>query len=357
MRSQRLFPCAMVYLLGFWTYSRAAPIQIFILAGQSNMVGMGSVEHLDRLVLQCRNNHSRSSNSTLNEYQEALCQDGTYIVRDDVFVKFNDHHGNLSVGRESGFAARRCFGPELMFGVEIGNYFRENGREETILLIKTAWGGKSLAVDFRPPASGEGNFSGVRPIQYGTFYRAMLMDVLDTLRHLDNFLPHHRKEQATEYEIAGFVWFQGWNDMLQWTFVNEYATNLANLIRDVRRDLGVPSLPFIIGELGMHGPVPKGRGKDRVLRLRAAQLYVSQRSEFRNTSLFVPTSPFVVSNGSHFNGAYHYYGRADTYFHIGRAMGRGMLTLLGFARESRALPVEIYTWDQASKGLFDLSRR
>ena len=41
------------------------------------------------------------------------------------------------------------FGPELMFAFQIENYF-----QDPVIIIKTAWGGKSLAVDFRPPSSG-----------------------------------------------------------------------------------------------------------------------------------------------------------------------------------------------------------
>lgn len=85
----------------------------------------------------------------------------------------------------------------------------------------------------------------------------------------------------------------------------------------------------VIGELGMHGMDPQGRGSDRVLAMRAAQHSVTLLDEFRDNTLFVRTAPYVVSNGTSYNGGYHYYGRADTYFHIGKAFGDGMLQLLG----------------------------
>jgi hypothetical protein len=195
-----------------------------------------------------------------------------------------------------------------------------------VLLIKTAWGGKNLAVDFRPPASGEGNFSGVRPMQYGVYYRSMVMDVLDILSHMDDYVPSALTGQ--DYELTGLIWFQGWNDMLQWDFVNEYETNLANLIRDVRKDLDATSLPVVIGELGMHGRYPEGKGADRVLAMRAAERGVTMLPEFHNNTLFVSTHQYVVSNGTQYAGGYHYYGRADTYFHIGKALGRGMLRMM-----------------------------
>lgn len=40
-------------------------------------------------------------------------------------------------------------GPELEFGNTIGEKY-----DEQILIIKTAWGGNSLHLDFRPTSSG-----------------------------------------------------------------------------------------------------------------------------------------------------------------------------------------------------------
>ena len=63
-----------------------------------------------------------------------------------------------------------------------------------VLLIKTAWGGKSLYVDFRPPSSGG---------QVGPYYTKMIEEVRAALAELGD----------QKYEIAGFVWRQGGNDM------------------------------------------------------------------------------------------------------------------------------------------------
>ena len=64
------------------------------------------------------------------------------------------------------------------------------------------------------------------------------------------------------YELAGFVWFQGFNDLVDgWSYPNqnqpggydEYSQLLANLIRDVRKDLSAPQMPFVIGVMGIDG--------------------------------------------------------------------------------------------------------
>ncbi len=60
------------------------------------------------------------------------------------------------------------------------------------------------------------------------------------------------------YELAGFVWLQGFNDLVDGqTYPNgnmiEYSRLLAHFIRDVRKDLAAPQMPFIIGVLGVDG--------------------------------------------------------------------------------------------------------
>jgi hypothetical protein len=236
-------------------------VQVFILAGQSNMVGMGSIDHLDLLVKQ-----ERSGTTSHNEHRlSALFNDdaengGAYRISDHVHVKYGlfNASGPLTVTRDSGYAAPGNFGPELMFGFTIGDHYdnaakrartvgqisaREVGveQQQPVLLIKTAWGGESLAVDFRPPSAGTGSYDQVKPIQYGQYYRQMIQEVLDTLNHIEQYVPGSTNGL---YDLVGFVWFQGWNDMLNYPMVDEYGANLVHFIRDVRLDLDAPGLPF-----------------------------------------------------------------------------------------------------------------
>jgi hypothetical protein len=293
------------------TEQTKAPLKVFLLAGQSNMVGMASMDHLKLLV--------NESDADTNEYRK-LWNGTAFIERDDVYMKFNERQGKLTAG--TGFASTNGFGPELGFGWTIGNSL-EN---ETVVLIKAAYGGRSLAIDFRPPASGEGNYPGVKPAHYGWEYRQMVQDFKEGLEKLSDFYPDYDK--ADGYELVGCVWFQGWNDMISWPNVQEYGWNLANFIRDVRLDFDAPGLQFIVGELGMHGVNVTGKGADRVLAMRVAERGVTMLEEFSNNTLFVPTAPYVVANGTRYNQDFHYYGRADTYYHIGQAFGRGMLELM-----------------------------
>jgi hypothetical protein len=87
----------------------------------------------------------------------------------------------------------------------------------------------------------------------------------------------------------------------------------------------------VIGELGMHGLNVSGSGASNVASMRVASMRVAQEDvcllpEFKNTSIFVRTAQFAVQ--IRFDGIHHYYGRADAYFHMGQALGNGMIQLL-----------------------------
>jgi alpha-galactosidase len=74
---------------------------------------------------------------------------------------------------------------------------------------------------------------------------------------------HPAYDPQAGYEIAGFVWFQGWNDMVDGvTYPNRYKPGgyeayteaLAHFIRDVRKEFSAPDMPFVIGVMGVGGP-------------------------------------------------------------------------------------------------------
>ncbi len=91
------------------------------------------------------------------------------------------------------------------------------------------------------------------------------------------------------YELAGFGWHQGWNDRVNQAYNDEYERNLANFIRDIRKDLGVEELPFVIAETGMNGLEEK---HPRALALMKAQAAVAEYEEFQGNVAFVATKAF-----------------------------------------------------------------
>ncbi len=291
-------------------------LRVFILAGQSNMEGKGAIEHLEQLL----------DGESSNEYSHLRDKKG-WVERNDVSIKFFEKKGPLSVGY--GIPANRI-GPELGFGHIVGQKF-----DEHVLLIKTAWGGRNLAIDFRSQGAGIGNYKkrdretkeliSVPDQDYGKTYREMIAEIRDTLSHIEDFVPSGVAKNG--FELSGFVFFQGFNDIINNEFSAEYEANLAHFIRDVRKDLGAPELPFVIGELGQQGTMPEKRYEEKHFRFRRGQKSVAELSEFKRTVAFVKTSPFVIKDAESFDGGYHYFGRADTFYSIGESFGTAMLLM------------------------------
>ena len=288
-----------------------AAIKVFILAGQSNMEGQGIIAADPR-----RNGGQGSleflakNPDTAPNFAHLLDSAGQWRIWDDVWIHYLDRKGPLTVG----FGARPDrIGPELGFGSIVGRHFAER-----VLLIKLAWGGKSLAVDFRPPSAGG---------ETGAYYRQVLEDTKRVLADLGTEFPELKGGRP---ELAGFGWHQGWNDRVNQAFNDEYESNLAHFIRDLRRDLGTPTLPFVIAETGMSGHEEK---HPRALSLMQAQAAVAEYPEFKGNVAFVGTRDFFRPKEASPSGqAYHWNSNAGTCYLIGEGMGGAMLKLM----ESRA---------------------
>lgn len=333
---KRIVPFVAVALLttpAVTTSARAAakPVRVFILAGQSNMEGVGLIK------ADPKRNGGRGSleylvkdPATSNRFAHLADAAGRWRTRDDVWVVFRDRQGPLTVG----YGARPdTIGPELGFGWVIGDAL-----EEPVLLIKCAWGGKSLAVDFRPPSAGKPPYSlgekadvaiAADPSILGKYYREILALTKAALTNLKALVPGSNGH----YMLAGFGWHQGWNDRINDKFNAEYESNLAHFIRDIRRDLGVAALPFVIAETGMSGPEEK---HPRALALMKAQAAVAAYPEFKGNVAFVSTRAFWrPPEQSPSSQGYHWNNNAETYYLIGEAMGRAMLSLLEAAPQGR----------------------
>jgi len=282
------------------------PLKVFILAGQSNMEGQGFIK------VDPKRNDGKGSlefltkdKTTTDKFKHLLDKKGDWAVRDDVWIHYLDRKGKLTVGYG---AKEDRIGPELGFGRIIGEAY-----EEPVLLIKLAWGGKSLAVDFRPPSSGG---------DVGPFYKEIIERTKAVLKDLKKQFPEFGDRG---YELVGFGWHQGWNDRVNQTFNDEYEKNMANFIRDMRKDLGVKNLPFVIAETGMTGPEEK---HPRALSLMKAQAAVAEYKEFEGNVAFVGTKAFWREKEVSPSGqGYHWNTNAETYYLIGESMGTAMKKL------------------------------
>lgn len=314
------------------------PVKVFLLAGQSNMEGKAKLSLLE---------YQAKQPGTRDQFKH-LRQDDKWIVRADVWIKFLDRKGKLTVG----YGSPNCIGPELGSGFVLGDHYAE-----PVLLIKTAWGGRSVYRDFRSPSAGlpaqavldkmladqkkrkpDATMDDIKK-PFGASYRAMLDEVNATLGNLKTHFPEYAGQG---YELAGLLWFQGWNDMISADATAEYTTNLAHFIRDVRKDLKAPKLPFVIGQMGVDGLNPSANVK----KFKAAQAAVLDLAEFKGNVALVKTDVFwdteaeaVFKKGWRENleawnkvGSdfpYHYLGSAKTMLGIGKALGEAVLELRG----------------------------
>jgi len=300
------------------------PVRVFILAGQSNMEGAGQIKADPK-----RNGGQGSLEflvkdaATAKHFAPLVDSAGQWRVRDDVWISYLDRKGPLTAG----FGARKeeTIGPELGFGWVMGDAL-----EEPVLLIKCAWGGKSLAIDFRPPSAGKPPYSlgekgdaaiAADPAILGKYYRETLMLTKAALARIKDLVPG----SDGRYVLAGFGWHQGWNDRINDKFNAEYETNMVHFIRDIRKDLGAPALPFVIAETGMGG---LEETHPRALSLMKAQAAAAEHKEFKGNVAFVGTRAFWRPKEQSPSGQnYHWNSNAETYYLIGEAMGEAMKRL------------------------------
>ncbi len=129
------------------------PIKVFVLAGQSNMEGHAKIETFDYigddpatapLLKQMRDSNGKPT----------VC-DGAWISyltgsgdeNFEVKGKVTAGYGSLW-GQPAGKLGEKI-GPEFTFGITM-----DAALDEPVLIIKTAWGGKSLHTDYRSPSAG-----------------------------------------------------------------------------------------------------------------------------------------------------------------------------------------------------------
>lgn len=330
-----------------WPEAKEGPVKVFILAGQSNMQGHASLRTLEYLIY---------NEETAKDYQQWKTQQGTWHERSDVWIWTTD--GERGGKLKPGYGANEYkLGPELGIGWVLGEHF-----DEQIALIKTCWGGRSVKKDFLPPSESmpsdellqkdlermqkrrpETTLDDVKA-PYGKAYRDMIQNVQDMLKDPEDYFPDYKSKKGTpprKFELAGVIWFQGWNDMVdgsqrQEGYVN-YTKRLSSMIKDLRKELNAPNLPVIIGQLGASNSVE----------FHQAQEKVTQQEGLKGSSKYVETRQFqkpelekMVRDGvwrsedwvSFYNigsdRGYHYCGSAEIYTKMGRAFADGMIALL-----------------------------
>jgi len=302
--------CFVLILLVNTSAIAAKPLKVFILAGQSNMEGHAMIRTFDYI------GDDPLTAPMLKEMRDA---DGNPRVCKDVWISYltgNRRNSGEGFGQlTAGYGSRRDptssgekIGPEFTFGI-----YLQKALDQPILLIKTAWGGKSLHTNFRPPSAGPyiPTEDDIKKERYATDekkqalveatglnYRLMVDHVHRVLKDIKRVYPGY--DEKSGYEIAGFVWFQGFNDMVGRNVYpdvpkdhptprfNNYTIWMADFIRDVRKDFDAPNMPFVIGVMGVGGLNSNQGAKD----FRFSQSATADLPEFKGNVVAVPTAPY-----------------------------------------------------------------
>lgn len=279
MKITYLITSLLLPLIALPAHAGDKPLKIFILAGQSNMEGHANIKTFGYI----------GEDPKTKPLLEMMTDDeGKPVTAERVWVSnytgFFDDNGVTTGKLTAGFGARRNpkelgenIGPEYIFGLTMQEHY-----DGPILIIKTAWGGKSLHTDFRPPSAGPYELTDFQREHYpkqeghgipkdfeqwkkdkvavtGVYYRMMADHVKEVLADPGKVVPDYDKEAG--YELAGFVWFQGWNDMVasheyphgKPDRFGDYSKWLGMFIQDVRKDFNAPDMPFVIGVMGVDG--------------------------------------------------------------------------------------------------------
>jgi hypothetical protein len=299
----------------------AKPLKVFILAGQSNMEGPADISTFDYI---------GDDPKTAPLLKMMRGADGKPTTADGAWISYHTGakenftlNGKLTTGYGSMWGADPTkpgtkIGPEFTFGLAMDAAF-----EERVLIIKAAWGGKSLHTDYRPPSAGpfvmpketqemwdkhpqgahgipkaeeREKWNADKVAATGVYYRLMIDHVKKVLADPKQVVPEYDAKQG--YEIAGFVWFQGFNDMVDGQIYPRqnqpdrfaaYTENLAHFIRDVRKDINAPKMPFVIGVMGVGGVKDESHG---MVTFRQAMAAPADMPEFKGNVVAVQTAPF-----------------------------------------------------------------
>lgn len=317
------------------------PVKVYIMLGQSNMLGFGrvgpeeTIGSLEFLVKQ------------KSKYPHLIDDAGKWMTRLDVrYVHVMDPRGvdykelkKFNDVRNEWLTPNKSFGPELGFGHVVGDF-----HDQPVLLLKACIGNRSLGWDLLPPGSERFEFDGKiyagykdvsnfwekgaqpKPVPWyaGRQYDADTAHANAVLENLEKYYPGY---QGQGYEVAGFVWWQGHKDQSA-ALAHRYEQNLVRLIKSLRHDFDSPDAKFVLAT-GCGNPGRDGFG----LQIAEAQLAVDggneKYSDFKGNVRAVDVRPlWRDADVSPVNQGHHYNHNAETYYEVGDLLGRAMVQML-----------------------------
>jgi len=328
------------------------PIKVFVMMGQSNMLGegakAGTKENTLTEAVQTEGKYPYLWDKATGNWSVSKTVRNVFVMGsggvDSGITLFNNEFMTAATDVPIGppgmsGKAKDTIGPELGIGFTLGNY-----TTDPIMTLKTCIGDRALGWDLLPPGTPGFNYTdsknetwtyagyhqspekwpaGTKPqpmgwaagIQYdGDTQRAYYV-----LGNLTTFYPG-----AKCYEVAGFFWWQGDRDSRDMGLSEHYESNLVALIKELRVQYGSPNAKFVTASLGQTVQGSTG-GDGLILDAMENVANATKYPEFAGNVAAVYTHPLMHTPGS--SGA-HYGGDAQTYMNIGQAMGAAMVKLL-----------------------------
>jgi hypothetical protein len=315
------------------------PVQVFILLGQSNMVGLGKVQGGDGSL--------EFAVKEKKKYPYLVEEDGKWVERKDVrFVRMMQGKGLMN--NEWMTVGGRTLGPEHGIAHPVGNAV-----EAPVMILKSCIGNRSLGWDLLPPGSERYEFEGKvypaykerpdswpadpamgkatapppwldkngKPIDWyaGKQYDDDTADAKKVLADLAKHYPG-----ATKYEVAGFFFWQGEKDGGNPAHAAKYEENLVRFIKRLRQDFDAPNAKFVLATLGEATKGSTGNAGKILDAQLAVDGTTGKYPEFKGNVATVYSNPLSLGG----SGNSHYNGNAETYMNVGEAMGRAMVRLL-----------------------------
>ncbi|MDA0990697.1 MAG: sialate O-acetylesterase [Verrucomicrobia bacterium] len=310
------------------------PVKVFIIMGQSNTLEMGKVKGGEGSL-----EHATKEE---NLYPFMVDDAGNWTTRQDVrnlHVMGSGGPGKTSVKRDDWLTVSGGkIGIETGIGHQLGNAL-----DEPVLILKSSIGNRSLGWDLLPPGSESYEFEDKgktmvyagygqspdkwekgtepKPIGWkaGIQYDGDVARAKDVLKDLGKYYPG-----ATEYEVAGFLWWQGDKDRYNAGHATRYEQNLVQLIKQLRKDFDAPEAKFVIATLGQ---TDKDNASGNEKFIIDGMFAISDAKKYPKLEGDVATVySHPLSMGSSSNG--HYGGNAKTYMNVGLGMGEAMAELI-----------------------------
>jgi hypothetical protein len=312
------------------------PVKVFILMGQSNMVGAGHVKGDKEGTLE---------NAVKEESLYPFLVDDTGAWTQRMDTRYVRYMNGKELKNEFMTVSEGKIGPELGIGHQLGEALGE-----PVMILKSCIGNRSLGWDLLPPGSKGYDFEekdkktgamktytyagykespmkwekGTKPEPIGWYAgKQWDTDIADAKTVLENFSKYY--PEAKGYEVAGFLFWQGDKDRYDAGLASHYEENLVSLVKALRKEFDAPEAKFVCATLGQ-SEKDAATGNDKLIL--DAQLAVDgetgKHPEFKGNVSTVYSHP--LSKGGASNG--HYNGDSRTYMDIGLAMGEAMVKLL-----------------------------